>query len=140
MVCLLAAIGCDQARPPARTFTPVDDAAIRKVMADQERAWDRGDIPGFMEGYADSICFLSLKRKSCGKAAVIAHYLKTYPDKAAMGELAFGQLEILGAGADNAWATGTWQLVRAADTLVGGYSLFWQRMPSGWRIVRDHTY
>ncbi len=151
MVCGLFMLACTAPEPPPRAFTSADDTAIREVMADQERAWDRGDIPGFMEGYADSICFISLKGKSCGKAAVTAHYVKTYPDKAAMGDLSFGQLEILGAGANNAWATGTWKLVRAADTLGGGFSLFWQRMPQGrlregasatarWRIVRDHTY
>lgn len=109
-------------------------------MADQEKAWDRGDIPGFMEGYADSVCFVSRKGSTCGKASVTANYLKHYPDKAAMGDLRFGGLEILGAGADHAWCTGTWELLRAEDTLGGGFSLFWERRAEGWRILRDHTY
>lgn len=123
-----------------RSFSPADEAAIRGVMQHQQEAWDRGDIPAFMEGYADSVCFLSRKSRTCGKAEVTVHYQQAYPDQAAMGRLTFGSLEVLGAGADNAWCTGTWRLVRTQDTLGGGFSLFWQRTAAGWRIVRDHTY
>lgn len=133
MACL-AMIGC------GRSFTPADDAAIHQVMADQEQAWDRGDITGFMEGYADSVCFIGRRGKSCGKAAVTANYQRSYPDKAAMGDLTFDHLEILPAGADHAWCTGNWRLIRTTDTISGGFSLFWERKAEGWRILRDHTY
>jgi ketosteroid isomerase-like protein len=121
-------------------FSPADEKAIRQVMDAQEKAWDRGDIPGFMEGYSDSVCFISKRGKTCGKAAVTANYVKSYPDKSAMGDLMFDQLEVLGAGADNAWCTGNWHLYREKDTIGGGFSLFWERTPKGWRILRDHTY
>lgn len=121
-------------------FSKQDEGSIRQVMADQEKAWDAGDIPGFMEGYADSVCFVSKKGSTCGKAGVTANYQKSYPDKATMGDLTFGGLEILGAGANNAWCTGTWELIRARDTVGGGFSLLWERTAQGWRILRDHTY
>ena len=121
-------------------YGPSDEAAIRQVMADQEKDWDRGDIPGFMKGYADSVCFISRKGRTCGKQAVLDHYVKSYPDKAAMGDLDFGGLEVLGAGPDHAWCTGTWELRRAQDTVGGGFSLLWAKGPNGWRIMRDHTY
>lgn len=121
-------------------FTPVDEVAIRDVMARQEQAWDAGDVPGFMEGYADSICFINPDGRTCGKAAVTANYRKRYPDGAAMGDLAFDDLEVIGAGDRNAWVTGRWRLFRAADTLGGGFSLLWQRGPEGWRIVRDQSF
>lgn len=129
-----AMLGC------GRTFTPADEAAIHRVMDDQEQAWDRGDIPGFMEGYADSVCFIGKNGRTCGKAAVTANYQRSYPDRAAMGDLTFDRLEVLPAGADHAWCTGRWRLVRAVDTLGGGFSLFWEREAQGWRILRDHTY
>lgn len=109
-------------------------------MEDQVSAWNRGDIPGFMAAYADSVCFISARERTCGKALVGERYRKRYPDQAAMGRLAFGQLEVLGAGAGHAWCTGTWNLYRPADTLSGGFSLFWVRTANGWRILRDHTY
>lgn len=131
---ILALAACQQ------PFAGQDEAAIRTVMADQEKAWDRGDITGFMQGYADSVCFISRKGRTCGKQAVTAHYFESYPDKAAMGDLDFGGLEVLGAGPDHAWCTGTWELRRAQDTIGGGFSLFWAKGPEGWRITRDHTY
>lgn len=123
-----------------RSFAPADEAAIRQVMTDQERDWNKGDIRAFMAGYADSACFISLKGRTCGREAVTANYLRNYPDQAAMGQLSFAELEVLPAGADRAWCTGTWKLDRAHDTKGGGFSLFWVRTPQGWRILRDHTY
>jgi len=123
-----------------RRFAPTDEAAIRSVMDQQEMAWNKGDIPAFMEGYAEDACFISRKGRTCGRAEVTDHYLTSYPDKAAMGKLTFAQLEVLGAGPDHAWCTGTWQLERVQDTLSGGFSLFWEHTAQGWRILRDHTY
>ncbi len=121
-------------------FTLEDDAAIRAVMAGQEAAWDQGDIPGFMEGYSDTVCFVSRMGTTCGRAAVTANYARNYPDKDAMGDLTFGIQEVLPAGGGHAWLTGTWRLTRASDTLDGGFSLLWVKEAEGWRIARDHTY
>lgn len=109
-------------------------------MLEQETAWDRGDIPGFMNGYADSVCFITLGSRMCGKAEVTTRYLARYPDKDAMGDLTFTIDEVLLAGADHAWLTGTWSVARAADTLGGGFSLLWKMYGEDWLIVRDHTY
>ncbi len=119
--------------------TRPDEEAIRAVMADQEAAWDSGDIPGFMEGYSQDICFVGERGRTCGKAEVTANYLKSYPDKSAMGDLTFSIHEVVPAGASNAWVSGTWLLYRTADTLGGSFSLLWQKEEQGWRILRDHT-
>ncbi len=124
----------------APTFSSSDMEAIRSTMSQQEKAWNNGDIPGFMLAYDDSACFISLKERTCGKSVVTTRYEKHYPDRETMGTLDFRQLELLGAGADHAWCTGTWRLVRSQDTLSGGFSLFWGRTPQGWRVLRDHTY
>jgi len=114
--------------------------AIHKAMAEQELAWDNGDIPGFMQLYSDTICFIGRGSRTCGRKAVTANYLKSYPDQAAMGDLSFGIHEVLLAGNHHAWVTGTWNLFRAADTIGGGFSLLWVKERAGWRIARDHTY
>jgi ketosteroid isomerase-like protein len=118
---------------------PVDEA-VRAVMAAQQVAWNNGDIPGFMEGYADTVCFISVSGTTCGREEVTRHYLSRYPDRAAMGRLHFGIGEVLPAGDAHAWSTGQWTLYREADTLGGGFTLLWVRQAEGWRIVRDHTY
>jgi len=121
------------------TFTGADERSIRSVMSEQEAAWDRGDIPGFMEGYADTICFVSKRGRTCGKEAVTTNYLASYPNKAAMGDLTFTIHEVVPAGSQNAWVSGGWSLSRERDTLGGSFALFWQKQESGWLIVRDHT-
>jgi ketosteroid isomerase-like protein len=118
----------------------LDVQGIRAVLAEQEAAWDRGDIPGFMEGYADSVCFISPKRRTCGKQAVMRNYLSTYPDQRAMGDLTFTVLDVEPAGPGHAWMAGAWELARAADTLRGGFSLLWERQKAGWRIIRDYSH
>jgi hypothetical protein len=97
-------------------------------------------VRAFMDGYTDSVCFVSLKGSTCGREAVTANYMKNYPDKAAMGDLAFDGLEVLPAGEEHAWCTGRWTIIRATDTVGGGFSLLWVRTPQGWRILRDHSY
>ena len=116
------------------------ELAVRAEMARQEAAWDAGDIPGFMAGYAPEVCFVSRADRTCGRDSVTRRYQRRYPDRAAMGDLRFTISEVLPAGTGHAWCTGSWTLVRAADTLDGGFSLLWQKRPEGWRIVRDHTY
>jgi ketosteroid isomerase-like protein len=125
---------------PEAGFSQADDSAIRAAMAAQEMAWDRADIDGFMQPYADAVCFLSPKGRICGRAAVTANYRRSYPDAAAMGDLAFDVTEVVPAGTDHAWVTGEWRLSRSDDTLSGAFSLLWQRQAKGWRITRDHTH
>lgn len=120
--------------------TVFDQDAIRAALAAQQTAWNAGDIPGFMAYYADTVCFTSPRGTTCGREKVMANYLRSYPDKAAMGSLVFGLHEVLPAGAQHAWVTGTWALHRTADTLSGGFSLLWVEGPGGWRIARDHTW
>jgi len=121
-------------------FRSDDEDAIRSVMTAQEQAWNSGDIHSYMEGYSDTICFIGSKGMTCGLQEVTANYLKSYPDRDAMGELHFGITEVVGAGANHAWVTGTWALHRQADTLGGGFSLLWAREQDEWRIVRDHSF
>ncbi|MBK9175568.1 MAG: nuclear transport factor 2 family protein [Flavobacteriales bacterium] len=124
----------------AAPFTTGDEQAMRQAMAQQEVAWDNGDIDGFMEWYADSICFHSPRGNTCGKAQVTENYRRSYPTKEAMGDLTFDLHEVIAAGDDHAWVTGSWSLHRSADTLGGAFALLWIRQAEGWRILRDHTY
>lgn len=130
---LLLAAAC------ASPYTSADRTAIASVMSAQEKAWDSADIEGFMDGYWDEVCFLGKTGQNCGRDSVTARYKRSYPDAAAMGNLTFGTIEVLPAGEDHAWCTGTWRLERTADTLNGRFSLLWQRRGAEWRILRDHS-
>lgn len=122
------------------SFSPSDEAAIRTVMHDQEVAWNKGDIAGFMSGYSEDVVFISPKGLTHGREGVQANYERSYPDGAAMGRLTFGVHEVTAAGPDHAWVSGTWSLHREADTLNGGFSLLWEARDGAWSIIRDHSY
>ena len=115
--------------------------SIRAVLISQQAAWNRGDIPAFLEGYWNSpeLTFAGSDGFVRGYDGVLARYQKNYPDKKAMGELDFSVLEIRPLGPEAALVLGHWHLKRQADEVGGVFSLVFQRFPGGWRIIHDHT-
>ena len=114
---------------------------IRSLLRAQEAAWNRGDIDGFMAGYAHSrsTIFVSQGEVRTGWEAVRTRYRKKYSDRAKMGTLTFSDLEITPLSKDAAVAIGRWELKRAEDRPHGRFTLILRRLPEGWRIVLDHT-
>jgi len=118
-----------------------DRAAIRKILDAQQRAWNEGNVDAFLEGYWHSpdLTFSGTGGIARGWDAVLARYKKNYPDRAAMGHLDFSGLEFRFLGADAALVLGHWYLARAQGDIGGVFSLVFQRVPEGWRIIHDHT-
>ena len=116
-------------------------AEIRAVMAAQVAAWNRGDIDGFMDGYARSQAteFVSGDKMTRGWQVVRDRYRKKYDAREKMGRLAFSDIKITPLSADAAIVLGRWQLVRQRDKPHGIFTLLFRRTPAGWRIVHDHT-
>jgi len=114
---------------------------IRAVLRAQQEAWNRGDIDGFMNGYAraETTVFVSGDEVTRGWQTVRDRYLKKYSDRAKMGTLTFSDLEIEPLGPDSALALGHWELKRASDNPHGRFTLIFRKTPDGWRIVHDHT-
>lgn len=119
------------------------EAEIRKVLDDQQAAWNRGDIPAFMTGYANSAetTFVGTD-VSKGYAAVLQRYQKKYASKAAMGTLTFSGVEVRMLGEAHAVAVGRFHLERTAEgggPASGIYSLVFEKTAAGWKIILDHT-
>ena len=116
-------------------------AAVRAVLDAQVLAWNRGDIEGFMDGYARSneTVFVSGDKVTHGWQTVLDNYKRGYNTREKMGQLAFSELEITPLSKTSAVALGRWQLTRAQDTPHGRFTLILRRTPAGWRIVHDHT-
>jgi ketosteroid isomerase-like protein len=114
---------------------------IRDVLRAQQDAWNRGDIDGFMNGYARSrsTVFVSEDAVRRGWENVRERYLKKYSDRAKMGLLTFSDLEIMPLGSDSAVVLGRWKLKRAQDRPHGRFTLIFRKTADGWRIVHDHT-
>ena len=126
---------------PAGTPNRVVVAQIRSVLRAQQDAWNRGDIDGFMNGYARSASTVFISEDSIrrGWETVRARYRQKYSDRAKMGTLSFSDIEINLLSSDAAVVLGRWRLERAKDRPHGRFTLIFRRLPEGWRIVHDHT-
>ncbi|MEM9997078.1 MAG: nuclear transport factor 2 family protein [Bacteroidota bacterium] len=153
LLLLVLLVGCRATAPD--TLTPAEataaeamaaeamaaEAEIRAVLDAQVAAWNAGSVRGFMEGYAqtDSLRFASRGTVRTGWDETLAGYERGYPDAAAMGTLAFSELDVRLLSCDWALVFGRWRLDRAADTPNGLFTLTMQRRPEGWRVLYDHT-
>ncbi len=115
---------------------------ILQVMARQQNNWNAGDIEKFMEDYlkSDDLQFIGSKGIVKGWQATKERYLKSYPDRATMGQLKFDILEVDFHSKKTAWVLGKWYLTRPEKGDVGGYfTLIFKKVKGKWLIVSDHT-
>jgi len=126
-----------------------DDAAIHAAMDAQTAAWNRADIPAFMQTYENSpdTTFIGATLRK-GYGPILERYKANYTTKEQMGVLTFSNLEVRflpsSCGAvEYAVVTGTFHLERAAKGEAkkddGLFSLVWRKGPQGWKILLDHT-
>ncbi len=123
------------------TAQSANETAIRKLMAAQQLAWNRGDIPGFMKGYwkNDSLLFVGKNGPNYGWQRTLDNYKKNYPDTAAMGRLQFDILQIKPLSGDYYFVLGKWFLKRSKDDVGGAFTLLFRKFKNGWKIVADHS-
>lgn len=123
--------------------------AIRQVMAQQQSAWNRGDVAGYMHGYKDApdTTFVGSSVRK-GYRQILASYSKHYATREQMGRLSFSALDVRllpGAAGEVRYATvtGRFHLERTvrgeAGKDDGVFSLLWEKTNDGWKIIMDHT-
>jgi uncharacterized protein (TIGR02246 family) len=126
-----------------------DEAAIRAAMAEQAAAWNRADIPAFMQTYENSpaTTFIGQTLRK-GYEPILERYKAAYSTPEQMGTLSFGNVEVrLLSGScgkpEFAVVTGTFHLQRSAKGEAkkddGIFSLVWRKGADGWKIILDHT-
>ena len=118
-----------------------DEAAILKVLDDQNAAWNRGDIDGFMKGYweNDSLMFVGKSGVTYGWTNTLNNYKKGYPDTAAMGKLIFTNIKIQRLSKKYYFIVGKWYLKRSIGDVSGHYNLLMKKINGYWVIVADHS-
>jgi ketosteroid isomerase-like protein len=134
--------------PPAPT-TPAQASIIEAAIQIQADAWNRGDIPAFMETYENSpdTTFVGATVRK-GYDTILQRYRQGYSTPEQMGHLTFSNIEVRllpsSCGqSEYAVVTGNFHLDRAthgeAKKDDGIFSLVWHLGPNGWKIVLDHT-
>ena len=114
---------------------------ILQVLNEQTRAWNRGDIEGFMQTYwnNDSLLFIGKNGVRRGWNETLKNYKKGYPDTAAMGKLSFDILEVRRLSREYYYLVGKWMLARTAGDLSGHFDLLLRKIRGRWVIVADHS-
>lgn len=112
-----------------------------KVLETQRQAWNRGDLEAYMQGYwhSDSLLFVGKSGPKYGWQTTLDNYKKGYPDKAAMGQLAFDILKVQLLNKSNAFVLGAWHLKREKDALGGYFTLLLRKIKGEWKVVSDHS-
>lgn len=137
-----------RAQLPAAENNPLHMASrqeldVIKILLAQERAWNKGDIDGFMQGFKDSPSTLFIARQvSKGYSEISAEYKHDYPNRSSMGQLGYSELEVHTLSDKLAICIGHYHLDRSkrdGGSADGLFSLVLEDTADGWRIVVDHT-
>ena len=118
-----------------------DESEVRNLLLQQTKAWNSGDINGFMQTYwqNDSLMFIGKDGVTWGWKNTLERYKKAYPDKETMGQLSFDVLQIKKLSAEYFFVVGKWMLKRNAGDLSGHYNLLMKRIKGEWKIIADHS-
>ncbi len=137
----IACLAASFAAPSAAADWAADEAEIRQRLADSTLAFNRGDLPGHLAVYDESVTFMTRDGPRPGVAPIEKAFRETYfRDGQAIQQLRFEELTVRPLGPDAALATARWVLSggdRAEQS--GWFTLAWRRTASGWRVVHDHS-
>lgn len=119
----------------------IDKEAVLAVLAHQEDAWNQGNIESFMKGYwnNDKLVFVGSNGPTYGYRNTLERYLKSYPTKAAMGQLKFNLLFVEQWDTQTIQVIGKFTLDREKDQPTGFFTLLFRKMGDDWKIVSDHS-
>lgn len=118
-----------------------DEQAVIKVLRDQEKNWNNGDLDGFMKGYWNSpeLSFTGSKGVTKGWDNTNTNFKTAYASKDRMGELSF-DIEAINRISDTAYhVIGQFTLIRAEDQPTGFFTLIIKKIDGHWYITSDHT-
>jgi ketosteroid isomerase-like protein len=120
---------------------PSDKQAIMDVLSRQEKAWNKGDIGTFMQGYwkSDSLIFIGSTGPQYGWNETIERYRKSYDTPEKMGQLTFDILQVEFFSQETCRVLGKWHLKRSIGDTGGYFTLIFKKFGDGWKIVYDHT-
>ena len=115
---------------------------ILKIMNEQEKAWNKGSLEKFMDGYweNDSLKFIGKNGITYGWKNTLENYKKNYATPESRGKLTFYILHLDFIDKKNAFMIGKWKIERNDKSILQGhFSLIWQKIGGFWKIIADHS-
>lgn len=137
----MAVLGALALATPARADDAAETAAIRKVIADMEAAWNRGDFRGYMAGFQNpGVVFVSKGRFQDGWQGTLDHYIREYGgDPARRGVLHFSDIRIEILSRDAAQLISRYDLDRPKDPQHGINTRLMRKVNGRWVIALNHV-
>jgi len=114
---------------------------VTRVIYQQQKDWNAGDIDGFMQGYwkSEGLRFSSGGDVTTGWQNTLDRYKARYSDRAKMGVLEFDIHDVIEVAPNFGIVQGGWKLTRTGDTPSGLFTLHMKKIDGEWVIVSDHT-
>jgi uncharacterized protein (TIGR02246 family) len=138
LLLLLAMTAC---RQPAGFDAAAEEAQIRRVIADMEASWNRGDFRGYMAGFKNpDVVFVSRGEFQRDWQGTLDHYVRDYggaPER--RGQLRFSDIRIEMLGPDAAQLISRYRLDRPLNPQDGINTRLMRKVDGRWVIALNHV-
>ena len=116
-----------------------DIAAIKEVLATQQKAWNNYDLEGFMQGYwkSEELKFYGSNGVTYGWKNTLERYKKGYPSSEHTGELNFVLNEISKIDKESYYVMGEYHLKRSVGDANGIFMIIFKKIKGEWKIIAD---
>jgi uncharacterized protein (TIGR02246 family) len=116
-------------------------AAIPAALKMSSDAWNNGDLAGHIRDYADAATFMGGNGPIQGRDRVGEALAKSFwRDGKPKQQLSFDRIEVRPLGDRHALVTGHFLLTGGGEAdRSGWFSLTYEKTPSGWHILHDHS-
>jgi uncharacterized protein (TIGR02246 family) len=143
-ICLLVVATAMGAQAPDQLYTATRlQLDVTKVLLAQERAWNNGDLDGYLSFYKDAPDTQAvLGSFARGRDAIRNAFRLNFPSREAMGTLEQTEIEVRPLGETFALATGRYHLSRSrkgGGDADGTFTEVFEKTASGWLIVLSET-
>lgn len=118
------------------------DATVRAALDSSARAWNAGDLEGFMAVYRQdsTTTYVGGPGLVTGYEGILERYAPLFEPGAERDSLRFEDFTVREIADGIAVGTARWVLHREGRTVdAGPFTLVLQRFDEGWRIVHDHS-
>ncbi|BAK66495.1 hypothetical protein SLG_18200 [Sphingobium sp. SYK-6] len=118
-----------------------EKAAIRTVIADMEKAWNRGDFRGYMEGFENpGVVFVSRGRFQRDWQGTLDHYIRDYGGSVERrGTLHFYDVQVEMLAPDAAQLISRFHLDRPDTPQYGINTRLMRKIDGRWVIALNHV-
>ena len=134
----LMTASCDRAPAPDPA---AEEAAIRRVIADMEAAWNRGDFRGYMAGFKNpDVVFVSRGQFQRDWQGTLDHYVRDYggsPER--RGRLHFWDIRVEMLAPDAAQLISRYRLDRPENPQDGINTRLMRKVDGRWVIALNHV-